>query len=254
MKIKSYRFLFRIVSYLADKTNGAGLFVKYKLLLGTLIIGVAGAACGKKKPQVSCYDISAIEPDSVNINRNDTLDSAKLKSDTVNKELAKEFINTPTPIDEEIPIIMCYDPIAPEPEPILDEPIVPVSCYVQIAEQPQDIPPIKEESIMLYGSVQHPPVSPVGDLEQFSKWVQDNIEYPQIMLENKIQGRTTVNFIIDTEGNITEEKVIKSISPDVDAEVLKVITSSEKWTPGWHRGKKVKTSIIIPVKFALPEE
>lgn len=56
MKLKSYTLLFRLFSFLSDKTNGASLFVKYKLLLGTLIIGlVSTSACKSKKEEVMCY-------------------------------------------------------------------------------------------------------------------------------------------------------------------------------------------------------
>ncbi|MDU1889497.1 MAG: carboxypeptidase-like regulatory domain-containing protein [Dysgonomonas sp.] len=57
MKIKSYNLLFRIFSYLSDKTNGAPLFVKYKLLLGSLIIGMtATTGCKALKGESSEYE------------------------------------------------------------------------------------------------------------------------------------------------------------------------------------------------------
>jgi len=63
MKLTSYRLLFRIFSFLSDKTNGASFFVRYKLLLGTLIIGIVSSYSCKSsdKKQITCYDIS-IEP------------------------------------------------------------------------------------------------------------------------------------------------------------------------------------------------
>lgn len=62
MKITSYKILFRFLSYLSDKTNGAPLFVKYKLLLGTLIMGLVGTSgCKSKKHDVLCY-IGVVEP------------------------------------------------------------------------------------------------------------------------------------------------------------------------------------------------
>lgn len=57
MKIKSYRFLFRIFSFLSDKTNGASLFVKYKLVLGALLVGLTTVSCGddEDEPEMTCY-------------------------------------------------------------------------------------------------------------------------------------------------------------------------------------------------------
>jgi len=247
MKIRSYTLLFRIFSFLADKTNGASLFVKYKLVLGTLIIGLTSVSCGKSKPQQPANpEPVASEPDISQITCYDPVVPQEEEKDTIKKVI-------PPIIDvQEVPMITCYDvSIDPMPEDTMQ---VVVMCYVQILDEP-DIPEIHQsQPVMLYGSVQHPPASPVGDLEKFAKWVQDNIEYPHIMLEEKIQGRTTVNFIINADGKITETKVIQSISPDVDKEVLRVINSSPDWTPGWHQGKKVNTSVIIPIRFILPEE
>lgn len=93
MKLKSYKLLFRFFSYLSDKTNGAPLFVKYKLLLGTLIISFMGVSCSSRSQQVSCYDMTLVPDDSVNV-------AGKVDS-----------------IIEPEPYIMCYEVAAPiEPE------------------------------------------------------------------------------------------------------------------------------------------
>lgn len=55
MKLKSYTLLFKLFSFLSDKTNGASLFVKYKLLLGTLIVGLVSSSAYKPKKEVMCY-------------------------------------------------------------------------------------------------------------------------------------------------------------------------------------------------------
>lgn len=231
MKVRSYKLLFNIFSYLADKTNGASLFVKYKLILGTLIIGLA--ACGKQKPaQTNCYQLATPpEPDTTLVTCYD-VDTSVLEKDTAKRKLppfVEPVIISDIDISEE-PVVMCY----------------------MVQADPIEVIPI--DSLMDYSAVHQPPVSPVGDLEKFSKWVQDNVEYPQIMLENKIEGRLVASFIIDEDGNVTEPTIVQKITPDADNGVLRAITSSGKWTPGWHHGKKVKTSVIIPVKFTLPEE
>jgi len=56
MKIRSYRTLYRFFSFLSDKTNGASFFVKYKLALGALLIGLTTVSCDKEEePEISCY-------------------------------------------------------------------------------------------------------------------------------------------------------------------------------------------------------
>lgn len=105
MKVKSYRFLFRIFSYLSDKTNGAPLFVKYKLLLGTIIIGltgVTGESCKRVKTsyvpisepvdttQILCYEPVAPSPeDNLQITCYDTIVPPQV-IDTISKEAKSE--------------------------------------------------------------------------------------------------------------------------------------------------------------------
>jgi hypothetical protein len=83
LKIKAYNLLFRFFSFLSDKTNGAPFFVKYKLLSGTLIIGLIGISCVNKNRQVTCYEPASMpEDDSLQVTCDeyvpmDTLDNAE---------------------------------------------------------------------------------------------------------------------------------------------------------------------------------
>ena len=63
MILKSYNILFNILSYLANKTNGAPLFVKYKLLLGTLILGLVNTTAQVQKKDLAKDSISSHTPE-----------------------------------------------------------------------------------------------------------------------------------------------------------------------------------------------
>lgn len=71
MKLRLYKLLFCIFSFLSDKTNGTHFFVKYKLFLGTIIIGLTGVACSSKStpPQIMCYE--PVVPDTITIIEDD---------------------------------------------------------------------------------------------------------------------------------------------------------------------------------------
>jgi len=63
MKIKSYRTLYRFFSFLSDKTNGASFFVKYKLALGALLIGLTTVSCSNDEEEempIMCYDMPSV--------------------------------------------------------------------------------------------------------------------------------------------------------------------------------------------------
>lgn len=90
-----------------------------------------------------------------------------------------------------------------------------------------------------------------GDEVLFLNWVQSIIVYPKEDAANGTQGTVIVQFIIEKDGTLSNAKVIRSISKTLDAEVLKVINSSEKWTPGTHKGKPVRVTYTIPIRFQL---
>ena len=88
-------------------------------------------------------------------------------------------------------------------------------------------------------------------LKKFSNWVQQHVRYPDIALQNGISGTVHVQFVVDKTGNIASVKIIRSVDPSLDDEVLRVLKSAPNWTPGMQRGKKVNVRMNIPVKFKL---
>lgn len=83
------------------------------------------------------------------------------------------------------------------------------------------------------------------------KWVYAYLRYPQFAVENGIQGRVVVDFIIDEKGQVTDVKVNRSVHESLDAEAVRVISASPKWKPAKHRGKKVKVAMSVTVEFRL---
>ncbi len=83
------------------------------------------------------------------------------------------------------------------------------------------------------------------------KWVYQYLKYPEKALMEGTQGRVLVDFIIEKDGSVTNVKVVKGVSPELDAEAVKVVGASPKWKPGRMAGEKVRTSMTIPVEFRL---
>ena len=90
-----------------------------------------------------------------------------------------------------------------------------------------------------------------GDANQFSKWVNQNLVYPEGAKSNGIQGRVTLQFIIRKDGSITNVRVLRGAFPDLDKEAIRVVSSSPKWTPGKQGGQAVSVSYTFPVIFQL---
>ena len=83
------------------------------------------------------------------------------------------------------------------------------------------------------------------------KWVYQYLKYPKYAVENGIQGRVYVDFVVDESGNVKDVKVSRGVHTALDEEAVRVVSASPKWKPGRHRGKKVKVAMTIPVDFRL---
>ncbi len=93
------------------------------------------------------------------------------------------------------------------------------------------------------------------DPRQFlEKWVYQYLKYPEKALMDGTQGRVMVDFIIEKDGRVTDVRVVKGVSPELDAEAVKVVSASPKWKAGRVAGEKVRTSMTIPVEFRLEKK
>lgn len=93
-----------------------------------------------------------------------------------------------------------------------------------------------------------------GGIEALYKFFQDNIQYPQLALENGIEGRVYVTFVVETDGSITNPRLLRDIGGGCGQEALRVVKMMPKWKPGKQQGKVVRVQFNLPVKFVLPED
>ncbi len=90
-------------------------------------------------------------------------------------------------------------------------------------------------------------------IQKLMTFIGKNINYPQAARENRIEGTTVVEFIVEKDGSITNQQVIRGIGGDTEAEVLRIIEEMPIWIPGVQRGRKVRVKMRLPVKFKLGE-
>ena len=81
--------------------------------------------------------------------------------------------------------------------------------------------------------------------------IQQNIKYPEEAKEQEIQGRVIVKFTIEKDGSVTDVKVVKSVHPLVDEQVVRAVSAMPAWKPGMHEGKPVRVSYSVPFRFRL---
>lgn len=102
----------------------------------------------------------------------------------------------------------------------------------------------------VYPVVEHMPEFP-GGMNTLMQYLSRNIKYPEEAQKKGIQGRVTVQVIIDAEGNITEPKIVRGIDPLLDTEAIRVVKEMPKWKPGMNKGKAVAVEYTLPIIFRL---
>ncbi|GHV48500.1 protein TonB [Bacteroidia bacterium] len=123
-----------------------------------------------------------------------------------------------------------------------------VQTYVAPAAAVQEE---EEESAQeIFAIVEEMPKFPGGDAEMM-KYLYANIKYPVIAQENGVQGRVTVQFVVNRDGTIVDAVVVRGVDPSLDKEALRVVNSMPKWSPGQQRGKPVRVRFTVPVTFRL---
>jgi len=102
--------------------------------------------------------------------------------------------------------------------------------------------------IILDEKVEYP-----GGIGAMKEFIRANMHYPERAIQQAIEGKSWVKFVVDTEGTISNITVSKGIPdcPECDAEAVRLVGMMPKWTPGKDNGKAVKSYTTIPVIFKL---
>ena len=108
-----------------------------------------------------------------------------------------------------------------------------------------------EEEAIPFQLVENKPKFNGGDANEFSKWVNQRLVYPEIAKENGVQGRVMLQFTVNADGSVSNVKVLRGVDPALDKEAMRVVSSSPKWTPGKQRDRAVKVTYTFPVIFQL---
>ena len=109
---------------------------------------------------------------------------------------------------------------------------------------------VNQQQDKVYENVEQMPVFPGGD-QALMQYVIKEVKYPDDAKKAGIQGKVLVVFVVSKEGKVINPKIVRSVSPSIDKEALRVVSSLPKWVPGKQKGKNVDVSYTIPINFAL---
>ncbi len=110
--------------------------------------------------------------------------------------------------------------------------------------------PVEAEEAEIFTVVEESPEYPGGD-EARMKYLRDNLKYPQLARESGIDGTVYIEFVVETNGNITKATIKRDIGGGCGDEALRVVKNMPKWKPGKQRNKPVRTQFVLPIKFIL---
>lgn len=90
-----------------------------------------------------------------------------------------------------------------------------------------------------------------GGMEACLAYMYKNIKYPIAAQEAGIQGQVVIQMIVDKDGQIRAPKIVRGVSPELNAEALRIVSGMPKWIPGKQKGKNVATRFTLPIRFRL---
>lgn len=137
--------------------------------------------------------------------------------------------------------------------------ILSLYCTAQQVTEISIVPDTPEEVIINGKKVkatEKPDVLPEypGGLNALMQFLSENLVYPTDAMENNIQGRVLVQFVIDTEGNVSNVEIRQGVEPSLNDEAIRVVKLLKGWTPGKVKEKNVNVWYVLPISFKLQDE
>jgi TonB family protein len=94
---------------------------------------------------------------------------------------------------------------------------------------------------------------PKGGMDNFYKYIASNLSYPAEARQKGIQGRVFIEFVVNTDGSISDVRPLKGIGGGCDEEAVRIMAQAEPWNPGKQRGIAVRQRMVIPIIYSLDD-
>jgi protein TonB len=224
----------------SDKANlekRRSLFIEIGLLVALAVVFVAFEWKSAPSQEQSEYQAStqAIEEEEVMVTRQETPPPPPPEPPKVADILA--IVDNNVQVNTDLSIDM-------EADQNQSIEIVQFKEEVKVVEE-------EEEEVMFAVLEDKPMFNGKPAEEGFREYVAKNTTYPPVASENGVTGKVIVSFVIERDGSVSNVQILRGVDPSLDAEAVRVIKASPKWTPGKQRGKTVKVKYQFPVNFKL---
>ena len=223
----------RITMMLTNKKSTRMSWLKLLALLP--IVGIT-LALNAETVNDYVYDNSQQQPQTKVVKKGNANAQVKVGSKTVEVKKAEPAKTTEKKtVEKKTAEKKAVEKKAPEKKPVETQPVV--------AKETSD-------PSRVFDVVEEMPKFPGGD-EGMMQFLNSEVKYPKEALEKGTQGRVVVTFIVNTDGSVSDPKVVKSVNPALDAEAIRVVNAMPKWTPGKQNGHTVRVKFTIPIVFRL---
>ena len=133
---------------------------------------------------------------------------------------------------------------------VFDMPIEEANKKVKHTEVKVEETEVPQKEEVIFQVVEQMPEFP-GGMMAAMEFLAKNIKYPAAAQEAKIEGRVIVQFVVQKDGSISDVKTMHGVSPELDAEAIRVVSLMPKWNPGKQRGQAVSVKYTMPIMFRL---
>lgn len=181
-----------------------------------------------------------------------------------------------SPVD---PLIVCPYPVTDDfdeiiiPPTSIDPPPPPQKAVIikTVEKEPEEVEVIIDDNILEDDIVEFvpPPEIPVekpeeairsfaevmptyeGGMQSFYSFLSKEINYPKAAKRMGVQGKVFVQFVVETDGTLTDLKIVKGIGAGCDEEALRVMGLIPRFIPAKQGDVRVPVKMIIPINFKL---
>lgn len=168
----------------------------------------------------------------------------------------------PAAVHKFVPLVVTEDSKAIEPPKAIDlksGAIGPIDSKSPVTSTPTTYSPSSSPSsngteiVSDFKSLEVMPV-PYGGASAWAKFLSKNLRYPDMAIDQHIQGKVWVSFIIEADGTLSHFKVERSVGYGLDEEALRVLKLAPAWKPGIQNGHPVRVQYTIPINFQISDE
>jgi protein TonB len=185
------------------------------------------------------YEVGVIS--DINLSKESASDNSQVQ--TVDKPEEPEEQEEPPKVEATPP---------PQEEVVVEENTEEEPVAVVTPPPPMEIA-VEEEPLPEAEIIDFPDVEAgfPGGAAELHRWIVSNVQYPETSIEMEDQGRVYLSFVVEADGSISNIKVEKGVTRELDREAKRLARKMPRWTPGEAGGRKVRTRGRLPIVFTL---